>query len=282
MDRIRWLDTVRQDLRFAVRQLRLNPGFTAVAVLSLALGVGANTAIFQLLDAVRLRTLPVANPQELAYVDLAKGSLRSGWFSTRSARLTYTQWEQIRTLQQSFSGTMAWSASRFNLAAGGEARYAQGLYVTADFFRVLGVQPILGRGFTPEDDAPGCGSPSAVVSHAFWQRELGGDPNAPGRTVTLDGRPFRVLGVTPASFFGVEVGTRYDVAVPLCADVLLSENGKGRKDSRTAWWLSAIGRLKPGWTLERASAHLQALSPASHGGVAAFRVPARRRQEVSG
>src|ERR1700730_13528267 len=158
MDRIGWLKNIWQDLRYAARQLRLNPGFAAVAVLSLGLGVGANTAIFQLLDAVRLRTLPVANPQELAYINLAKGSMRSGWFSTRSARLTYTQWEQIRTLQQSFSGTMGWSASR--------------LFVPADFFGVLGVQPMLGRGFTPEDDQPGCGSPSAVVSHAFWQREL--------------------------------------------------------------------------------------------------------------
>jgi predicted permease len=262
MNRIRWFDTVRQDLHYAARQLRLNPGFTAVAVLSLGLGAGANTAIFQLLDAVRLRALPVANPQELAYIDFAKASMRSGWFSTRSARLTYTQWEQIRSLQQSFSGTMAWSASRFNLAAGGEARYAEGVYVTPDFFRVLGVPPILGRGFTSEDDQPGCGSPSAVVSHAFWQRELAGDPNAPGRTVTLDGRPFRVIGVTPAGFFGVEVGRSYDVAVPLCADALLSENGKGRKPGRTAWWLSAMGRLKPGWTPERATAHLQALSPA--------------------
>ena len=262
MDITQRLDTVRQDLRFAARQLRLNPGFTAVAVLSLGLGVGANTAIFQLLDAVRLRTLPVANPQELAYIDFAQGSMRSGWFSTRSARLTYAQWEQIRTLPQAFSATMAWSANRFNLAAGGEARYAEGLYVTPDFFRVLGVQPILGRGFTPEDDRPGCGSPSAVVSHAFWQRELAGDPNAPGRTVTLDGRQFRVIGVTPASFFGVEVGKRYDVAVPLCADALLSEDGKGRMPGRTAWWLSAMGRLKPGWTAERATAHLQALSPA--------------------
>src|SRR5471030_1662423 len=262
MNTIAFLDAAWRDLRYGARLLRLNPGFAIVAILSLALGVGANTAIFQLLDAVRLRTLPVANPQELAYIDFAQGSMRSGWFSTRSARLTYAQWEQIRTLPQAFSATIAWSANRFNLAAGGEARYAEGLYVTPDFFRVLGVQPILGRGFTPEDDRPGCGSPGAVVSHAFWQRELAGDPNAPGRTVTLDGRQFRVIGVTPASFFGVEVGKRYDVAVPLCADALLSEDGKGRMPGRTAWWLSAMGRLKPGWTAERATAHLQALSQA--------------------
>ncbi len=252
---------MRQDLRYGARQLRLNPGFTAVAVLSLALGVGANTAIFQLVDAVRLRTLPVAKPQELVTIEFPRGSLRSGWFSTRSARLTYAQWEQIRTRQQAFAGTLAWSATRFNLAVGGEARYAEGLYVSGDFFRVLGVQPILGRAFAVEDDQPSCGSPDAIVSYAFWQRELGGDSSAIGRAVTLDGRSFRIAGVTPASFFGVEVGARYDVAVPLCADRLLAEDGKGRMPVRRAWWLAAIGRLKPGWTPERAKAHLEALSP---------------------
>jgi putative ABC transport system permease protein len=106
------LDTAAKDVRYAIRQLRLNPGFTTVAVLSLALGIGANTAIFQLVDAVRLRSLPVQNPQELAYVDFKDGSMRSGWFSTRSARFTYTLWEQIRSSQQAFSGFIAWSATQ--------------------------------------------------------------------------------------------------------------------------------------------------------------------------
>src|SRR5580658_2505059 len=118
------MDRYLGDLRFALRQLRLNPTFTAVAVLSLALGIGANTAIFQLIDAVRLRTLPVEKPEELAYIDFAKGSQRSGRFSTRSARLTYAQWEQIQARGDAFSGTVAWSATQFNLAQGGEARYA--------------------------------------------------------------------------------------------------------------------------------------------------------------
>ncbi len=252
---------VWQDLRFGARQLRLNPGFTAVAVLSLALGIGANTAIFQLVNAVRLRALPVQRPEELAYVDFAKGSMRSGWFSTRSARFTYTQWEQIRDQQEAFSGIFAWSATRFNLAAGGEARYAEGLFVSGGFFHVLGVQPILGRAFTAEDDRLGCGNPAAVISYAFWQRELAGNPDALGRTVTLDGRPFPIIGVTGPGFFGVEVGHRYDVAVPLCADPLFFEDGKGRIPGRTAWWLSLMGRLKPAWTVERARAQLQALSP---------------------
>ena len=132
-----WLESCAHDLKYGIRQLRQTPGFTAVAVLSLALGIGANTAIFQLVDAVRLRTLPVHNPQELVSIDFPPNSQRAGWFSTRSARFTYAQWEQIRVQQQAFAGVLAWSATRFNLAAGGEARYAEGLYVSGHFFRHL-------------------------------------------------------------------------------------------------------------------------------------------------
>ena len=255
------MGTLFSDLRFALRQLRLNPTFTFVSVLSLALGIGANTAIFQLIEAVRMRTLPIEKPQEMAYLDFAKGSKRSGWFSTRSARFTYAQWEQIRTRREAFSGTIAWSSARFNLAQGGEARYADGLYVNGDFFPVLGVPAVLGRTFTAQDDQPGCGSPGAVISYAFWQREFGGDAGVLGRSVRLEGRPVSILGVTPPSFFGVEVGNRYDVALPVCADPLFAEDGKGRIPSRHAWWLSAMGRLKPGWTIERANALFQTLSP---------------------
>jgi putative ABC transport system permease protein len=250
-----------QDLRYGARQLRLSPGFAAVAVLSLALGIGANTAIFQLVNAVRLRSLPVQRPEELAYVDFAKGSMHSGWFSTRSARLTYAQWEQIHNRQQGFSGTFAWSATRFNLASGGEARYAEGLFVSGEYFGLLGVQPLLGRTFTADDDRRGCGGPGAVVSYAFWQREFAGDPQVLERTVSLDGRPFPVIGVTNRNFFGVEVGHQFDVALPLCADPFFFADGKGRIPVDTAWWLSAMGRLKPGWTVERARAQLQAVSP---------------------
>ncbi len=255
------LEPVLLDLRYALRQLRQNPGFTVVAVLSLALGIGANTAIFQLIDAIRLRMLPVRNPHELVTIDFREGSQRSGWFSTRSSRLTYAQWDRIRAQQQAFTGVIAWSANRFNLASGGEARYAEGLYVSGDFFHVLGVSPILGRTFNSEDDSEACSSPGAVIGYSFWQEEFAGDPGVLGRTVRLDGHPIPVIGVTPASFFGVEVGYRYAVAIPLCADRLLADDKKGRIRFRHAWWLSMIGRLKPGWTVARAKAHLEALSP---------------------
>jgi|ERR1043166_4287894 predicted permease len=255
------LESVMQDLRYGLRQLRQSPGFTLAAMLSLALGIGANTAIFQLIDAIRLKMLPVHNPQELVSIDFPKGSSRSGWFSTRSARLTYAQWEQIREQQQAFTGVLAWSAARFNLSSGGEARYAEGLYVSGEFFSQLGVEAVLGRTFTAQDDSQTCAGAGAVLSYAFWQREFGGDPGILGHSLRLDGYPMPVIGVTPPSFFGVEVGNRYDVAIPLCADRLLAEDKKGRIPLRYAWWLSMMGRLKPGWTVERANTHLNTLSP---------------------
>jgi len=249
------------DLRFGLRQLRLNPTFTAVAVLSLALGIGANTAIFQLIDAIRLRTLPVAKPQELAYIDFAKGARRSGWWSTRSANFTSNLWDSVRRQQQAFSGMIAWSAQGFNLAQEGKARYAEGLFVSGEFFNVLQVPAIVGRVFGARDDQPGCGSPGAVIGYSFWQGEFGGDPAVTNRSVRLDGRLFPVIGVAAPGFFGVEIGHRFDVAVPICADPMFWEPGKGRIPTPTGWWLSLMGRVKPGWTLERTNAQLQAVSP---------------------
>jgi predicted permease len=251
-----------QDLRYACRQLRKSPGFTVAAILSLALGIGANTAIFQLVDAIRLRMLPVRDAQELARIAFSKGSIRSGNVSTRSGQFTWSQWEQLRLQQQAFRGLLAWSATRFNLAPGGEARYAEGQYVSGEFFSLLGVQPMIGRTFTAQDDSPACSSPGAVISHAFWQREFGGAANVLGRTVSLDGHAVPVIGVTGPQFFGVEVGRQYDVAVPLCADRLFSEDGVGRAGSRRHWWLAIMGRMKPGWNLDRATAQLRAVSPA--------------------
>jgi putative ABC transport system permease protein len=253
--------SIASDLWYGLRQLRQRPGFTITAVLSLALGIGANTAIFQLVDAIRLKTLPVRDPQELASIRFAKGSSRGGNWSSRSAEFTSAQLEEIGREQQAFSGLAAWSATRFNLAPGGEARYAEGLYVSGDLFRVLGVNALLGRTFTPEDDTAACGNPGAVVSYAFWQREFGGDSGVLGRVVRLDGHTLPVIGVTPASFFGVEVGHRYDVAIPMCADRAFSDDGKGRIPVRTDWWMSILGRLKPGWTIDRADAQLRAVSP---------------------
>lgn len=255
-----WLDATRNDLTYALRQLRLNPGFTLVAVLSLALGIGANTAIFQLVNAIRLKMLPVRNPQELVYIDFAPGSARSGLWTNRGATFTYAQWEQIRSQQQAFQDMLTWSPARFNLANGGEVRYADGLFVSGDFFRALGVDAALGRTIVAQDDSQACHA-GAVLSHDFWQREFGGDPGILGRTLTLNSYPVPIVGVTSPSFYGVEVGNRYDFSVPLCLDSVMSENKKGRRAMLSGWWLLMMGRLKPGWTTESASAHLAALSP---------------------
>src|SRR3984957_15110668 len=153
---IGFLESIGQDLRYALRLIRLEPGFFTVAILCLALGIGANTAIFHLLEAVRLSTLPVANPQQLAEVEIDPTQpCCSGNSTTHHSNFTYALWDQLRTHQQAFSGLFAWSASRFNTASGGEVRYVEGLYATGDFFKTLGVVPALGRFFSTEDDRPG-------------------------------------------------------------------------------------------------------------------------------
>jgi putative ABC transport system permease protein len=253
-------DEMFQDLRFGARMLHKNKGFAAIAVLSLALGVGANTAIFQLLDAVRLRTLPVKAPHELVEARIADRTGVRGNFSGPDSTVTNPIWEQIRGRQQAFSGVFAWGADSFNLTQGGEARLARALWVSGDFFNVLGVGAALGRVFTSADDQRGCGAPGVVISHRFWEREYGGDPNVIGRKLTLDDRPLEIIGVTPASFSGLEVGRSFDVALPICAEAVV-RGDNNRLDTGTSWWLMVMGRLKPGWSLEQATAHLQAISP---------------------
>ncbi len=249
-----------QDIRHGGRLLARSPGFFTVATLSLALGIGANTAIFQLLDAVRLRLLPVPHPEQLAELQIAENEhCCSGNFSDRFSNLTYAQWEQIRSHQQAFSGIFAWGDQQFNLAKGGDVRFALGLWVSGDYFKTLGVQPLMGRMLAAEDDRAGCGSPGAVISHSFWEREFGGDANAIGKKISLDGHPVEVVGVTPASFFALEVGRNFDVAVPICAEPWI--NGEdSHLGKRHHWWLAVIGRLKPGWTVAKAKSQAEAMS----------------------
>lgn len=250
-----------QDLRYAVRLLRHSPGFTLVAVLTLALGIGANTAIFQLIDSIRLRTIPVKNPQELGTVRIADRHWGSGQFSSQYSQLTFAMWEQIRKRQEGFSEIAVWSDQRFNLATGGEVRYARGIRVSGEFFHVIGVKPILGRLVGPADDQPGCGTTAANISYAFWQRNFGADRSVVGKRLTLDGNSFEVVGITPPGFNGVSVGDTFDVAVPICVEPILSPRNN-RLTIRHAWWLASIGRLKPGWTIARASAQINAVTPA--------------------
>jgi putative ABC transport system permease protein len=257
--RERTLAGIRFDLRQALRLLRLNPGFAALAILSLALGIGANTAIFELIDAVLMRTLPVPLPQQLADVREIHGG-RIGSTVARQKEFSYAVWDRLRQEQRSFSGIAAWSTERFDLGQGGEARYAEGMWVSGSFFQVLQVQPALGRLIAESDDYAGCGVRGAVISNAFWQRECGGRANVIGNRVSLDGHPFEVLGVTPPSFYGLEIGRNFDVAVPICSEPVLHAESAWTSDS-TTWWLAAIGRLKDGWNIKQASAQLSGIAP---------------------
>jgi len=250
-----------QDIRYGFRLLRLSPGFTAVAVLTLALGIGANTAIFQLIDAIRLRTIPVRNSEEIGTIRIADRHWGSGQFSTKYSQLSFPMWEQIRERQEGFSEIAVWSSNQFNLATGGEVRYAKGLRVSGDFFRVLGLQPSLGRLLGPEDDQPGCSLGGANLSYAFWQRNFAGDPTIIGKRLTLDSNSFDIVGVTPPGFNGLSVGDTFDVAVPICVEPILNPDNN-RLTIRHAWWLASIGRLKPGWTIARANAQIGAVTPA--------------------
>ena len=260
MNSLGLLETIWQDLRYGARLLRRNPTFAIVALVTLALGTGANTAVFQLIDAVRLRALPVASPEQLVEVNLdTHGKGRTGMFISRRPFMTEPLWRRISEQQQAFSSMLAWASVNLDLATGGESKPAQGLWVTGDFFSTLGVSAQVGRVFVSADDRPNCGAPGAVISDGFWRRQYAGDPTIIGRPLTLNGHVFDILGVTPRTFFGVEVGKSFDVALPLCAEPLIrrAQSSLGEPD---VWFLDIIGRLRPGWTVDKADAHVAALS----------------------
>ena len=245
-----------RDLRFAVRQLRQTPIVSGVALLSLALGIGANVAIFSLVNALMLKALPVHEPDRLALLGVRVDARR------RIRRSPIRSGSTSATTQDIFAGLTVTGGARFNLNAGGESRPVTGLFVNGQYFNALGVTPIVGRTFSTEDDRRGGGpdGPVAVLSYGFWQREFGGDPAAVGRSIALDGHPFTVIGVTPRDFFGVQVGREFDVAVPLGTEPII-RGTESSLDRRSNWWLTIIARLSPGQTLEQAQSRLRALQP---------------------
>jgi putative ABC transport system permease protein len=250
------------DLWYGIRTLARSPGFAAIAVLTLALGIGANTAIFQLLDAVRLRSLPVRNPNELTVIHLADLPGWRGSHETDYPSLNNPLWEYIRDHQHVFSQVMAWSPTALGITESDHERLVRGLWVSGDFFNALGVAPALGRVFTSSDDRPGCGAAGAVVSYAFWQSQLHGDPQVVGHTLIIGRHVVPILGVTASGFTGPEIGSSFDVAVPICSQSTYWTEGNWL-DSSTDWWLTVIGRLKPGDSLSAANARLESLSPAA-------------------
>ena len=251
-----WLVDCAQDVRVAVRVLRAAPIVTGIAILSLALGIGANTAIFSLVNSLLLRTLPVAEPERLVA------------FSTEAARTqvsttawSYALWEETRRrAPQMFDGAVAWSDERLNLStAGGEVQAVDGVYVSGDFFSTLGVPALIGRMFTARDDVPGGGpdGPVAVISYGMWQRRFGGDANIIGTSLVIERTPFSIIGVTPPEFFGAEVGRTFDVAVPINAHRVI--RGKDSDIDRGMVWLWIMVRLKPGQSAEAATSLLRSV-----------------------
>ncbi|HEY2460253.1 MAG TPA: ABC transporter permease [Candidatus Acidoferrum sp.] len=250
-----------KDLKLALRTLRKSPIFTLTAIVILALGIGANTAIFQLLDAVRLRSLPVMEPGQLASVQIQGGNQGFGInVGSGGTQLTYPLWEQIRRGQRGFSGIFAWAEGEFRLGEGLQERQARGLWIGGPMFATLGLTPLRGRFFSEQEDQPGCGTPGAVISYALWQSEFGGQDSAIGSNLMIQGRSTPVIGVTPASFFGLVVGNQFDFIVPFCSSTQ-SVPGSDVLTRKDYFWPSVLGRLKPGWTLQQASAQLQAISP---------------------
>ena len=234
------IESLWHDLRSAMRIFSKSPGFSFVVVATLALGIGANAAIFELLDAVLLQSLPVKNPQDLVQVRIVDMGKARGSFNSNYPSVNNPIWKKLREDHPGFSGIAAWHETGFARDTGGDARFANGLYVSGDFFRVLGVTPVAGRVFTAEDHRPGCGLPGAVISYGFWQQEFGGH-QALGEKLKLNDKPVEIIGITPSNFFGVAIGSSFDVAVPICAQPYLETNN--RLNSSTQWWLSVIGRL---------------------------------------
>lgn len=248
--RFNLIENIWRDLIYAARGLRRSPALLACALLSLGLGIGANTAIFQLLDALRLRSLPVQKPQELAAVRIVGGNGGMGVNPGQYPELTRPIWQEIENRQQAFSGVFAWTADEVNVGQGSALRSAKAIWVSGNFFRVLGVRPWRGRLISPDDEGA-CPESSAVVSYAYWQGAMA-EQLGNGGTLLVDGTRKQVIGVTPPDFFGLSVGERFDIALPLC---------RPKELRRDVFDIALIGRLRPGLSLERASAQLQALSP---------------------
>lgn len=259
----RALDQLWQDIRIAVRGLGRNPVFTLVATATLALGIGANTALFSIFNGLILRPLPVRDPGRLALL------LDGSW--------SYPIWAEIKARENDlFDGAFAWANERFDLSRGGQSTFVDGAHVSGRFFEVLGVSAVRGRVLTPADDVAGAtDGPVAVISHRFWREHLAGADDVIGRQITLQRRSFTVVGVLPPGFFGADVGRMTDVMLPFAAEPLI-RGQESQLPSVDSSWLNIIVRRRPGQSLEQANAALRGVQPqirvATMSGISATRV----------
>jgi len=250
------IETLFQDIRYGLRILGRTPVISCVAILSLALGIGANTAIFSLIDTVMLRILPVEKPDELMQVRIRDPRAPN---DEPDSTFTNPLWEELRNRQDFFSGIFAWNLTQFDLSQGGAVHDVNGMFASGEYFSTLGIRPAAGRLITAADDKRGCPG-VAVLSYGFWQDHFGGAQSAVGSTLSLDNHIFNVIGVSAPGFFGLEVGNKFDVAIPVCAAEIF-DGPKSRLDRRSWGWLRVAGRSKPGMTSEQLMARLGVVSP---------------------
>src|SRR5262245_14994611 len=256
-----------QDLRFGARMLKKQPGFTSIAALSLALGIGANTAIFSLLDVVVLKTLLVREPQKLVLFNWLSGPKRMArnvlgdvgtdtvTGLTTSTSFSYLSFERLRDHNQSLVDVFAFTPWGLSLHANDQAEFVQGQLVSGGYYAGLGVQALLGRTISVADDQAAA-SPVAVITHRYWRRRFGSDPAVIGKTIEVNQLPCTIIGVTPPGFYGaLQVGQAADVSIPLALESQLNPTSSQLRKS-WVWWLRVMGRLKPEVTEERARAEL--------------------------
>jgi predicted permease len=261
-----WLESIWQDAAYAARTIRRCPGFALSVVAVMALGIGAVTAVFNLVDGLVLRSLPVRNPDRLVYL-------------TRPS-FSYPVLTELRARGTSiFSDLSAWNLEGVTVQWNTELEPAEVLQASGNFFSTLGVQAVIGRTFTSDDDGVGGGRNGlvAVISHASWQRRFAGDPSAIGRVVRIQGMPFTIIGVTPAGFFGVAPGLAPEITVPLAALVDNETLGSGSSS-----WLHFIGRLNDALPLAQANATFQTIWPAVLEATATPDMPVDRRAAYVG
>lgn len=248
---VAWLESAWRDARMGIRLLRRQPLFSVTAIFSLALGIGANVAIFSIVDHLLLRPLPVRHADRLLLLD--NGG--NGW--------TYPIWEQIEARAVEFDGVGAWATQDMVVRAGASSRRETALFVSGGFFEVLGVSPVIGRTVDEGDDRRGGGRNGlvAVISHAYWDSAFGRDPHVLGRSVTIDGVSFTIVGVTPRRFFGPVVGRSFSVAIPFGAEPVLRGSGSVL-DERRNWWLDIVIRRRADQTEAQVQAAVGAMTSA--------------------
>ncbi|MGO8732338.1 MAG: ADOP family duplicated permease [Terriglobia bacterium] len=253
---LRWLETLLQDLRYGARQLRRNPGFTAVAVLTLALGIGANTTIFSVTNALLFRApAGIERPDRLVLL------FRRFARNRVEMNVSYPNFRDWRDQNRAFSGLAAHKTIWLGLSAEGESGRVQGAMVSGNYFDVLGVRPALGRTFLPEEDRIPGAYPVAVVSYGLWNRRFGSDPGLVGRKIRISGHAFTVIGVAPRGFKGTVVGESPEIWVPMMmAAQVAPPNWQGWMGKRNWSMVQVIGRVKPGVSLEQAQANMDTVA----------------------